>query len=113
MLDNSVCAGTGVLAGAVYFTGTAASLCQEIGELIMFDDGKVEMRLIAVPLSADDVVLEFCVPVTAGKRTLVANVKAPSRDVEIVIGEVAISEDQTARMSLKAVPACPVILYAF
>lgn len=113
MLDNTICAGSGVVAGTVFLQNAAMSLREEIGELIMFESGVVAMNLLAVPVSGDDVLLKFDVPVVEGKRPLRAKIKAPSRDVSIMIGQVEISEDQTARMSLKAVPSYPVIYYEF
>lgn len=113
MLDNSNCTGSGVVAGAVVLQIETMSLRQEIGELIMFDSGVIEMSLIAVPVSADDVLLEFDVPVVAGTRPLMAKIKAPSRDVSIVVGQVEILGDQTAHVVIKAVPSYPVISYVF
>lgn len=113
MLDNSICAGSGVVAGAVVLQNEAMSIRQEIGGLIMFESGVIEMNLIAVPISADDVLLEFDVPVVAGTRPLTAKVKAPSRDVSIVIGHVTVFENQKARVDFKVVPTVPVISYEF
>lgn len=113
MLDNSIRAGSGVVAGTVFLQNGAMSLRQEIGELIMFESGEVEMNLIAVPVSADDVLLEFDVPVVAGTRPLTAKIKAPSRDVSIVVGQVNVSEDQTGQILLKAIPTMPMMSFCF
>ena len=113
MLDNSICAGTGVVAGTVVLQNEAMSLRQEIGELIMFESGMIEMNLIAVPVSADDVLLKFDVPVVAGTRPLMAKIKAPSRDVSIVIGQVEISECQSGRITFKIIPTVPALSYYF
>lgn len=113
MLDNSICAGNGVVAGAVFLQNAAMSLQQEIGELIMFDSGEVEMNLLAVPISTDDVLLKFDVPVVAGTRPLTAKIKAPSRDVSIVIGQVEVFDDQTGRVVIKAVPSYPITSFEF
>lgn len=113
MLDNSNYAGTGVVAGTVVLQNAAMSLQQEIGELIMFDNGLVEMNLIAVPVSTDDVLLEFDVPVVAGTRPLTVKIKAPSRDVSIVVGQVEVSGDQTGQISLKAIPTMPMMSFCF
>lgn len=113
MLDTSICAGSGVVAGAVFLQNAAMSLQQEIGELIMFENGVIEMNLIAEPVSADDVFLRFKVPVVAGTRPLTAKIKAPSRDVSIVIGQVEVFDDQTGRVLIRAVPSYSVINYEF
>ena len=113
MLDNSICAGTGVVAGNVVLQNEAMSLRQEIGELIMFESGMIEMYLIAVPVSADDVLLKFDVPVVAGTRPLMAKIKAPSRDVSIVIGQVTVFDDRTGRVVLMAVPSRPATSFVF
>jgi len=113
MLDNSICAGSGVIAGAVFLQNAAMSLQQEIGELIMFENGVIEMNLIAVPVSADVVFLKFKVPVVAGTRPLTAKFKAPSRDVSIVIGEVEVFDGQSGRVVIIAVPSYPVTSLEF
>lgn len=113
MLDNSICAGSGVVAGTVVLQNEAMSLRQEIGDLIMFESGVIEMNLIVVPMSVDDVLLEFDVPVVAGVWPLTAKVKAPSRDVSIVIGHVSVFENQTAQVDFRVVPSVPVISYEF
>ena len=113
MLDSSICAGSGVVAGTVVLQNEALSIRQEIGELIMFESGVIEMNLIAVPISSDDVMLEFDAPVVAGLRPLTAKIKAPSRDVSIVIGQVTVFGNQTARVMFMAVPSCPVTSYVF
>lgn len=113
MLDNTICAGTGVVAGTVILQNEAMSLRQEIGDLILFDNGAIEMNLIAVPISADDVLLEFNVPVVTGTRLLMAKIKAPSRDVSIVIGQVTVRDDQTGRLAFIAVPNFPVTSLVF
>lgn len=107
MLDSSICAGSGVVAGTVVLQNEALSIRQEIGELIMFESGVIEMNLIAVPISSDDVMLEFDAPVVAGSRPLMAKIKAPSRDVSTVIGQVTVFGDQTARLDIKALPVYP------
>lgn len=113
MLDNSICAGSGVVAGTVVLQNEAMSLRQEIGDLIMFESGVIEMNLIAVPMSEDDVLLEINVPVVAGTRPLMAKIRAPSRDVSIVIGQVTVFENQAAQVDFKVVPTVPVISYEF
>lgn len=113
MLDNSICAGSGVVAGTVILQNEALSIRQEIGELIMFESGVIEMNLIAVPVSADDVLLEFDVPVTAGTRPLKAKIRAPSRDVTILIGQVTVFDDRSAQVAFLAVSSYPVISFVF
>ena len=113
MLDNSICAGSGVVAGAVVLQNEALSLRQEIGDLILFENGMIEMNLIAVPVSADDVLLEFNLPVAAGARPLMAKIKAPSRDVSIVIGQVTVFDDQIGRITFQAIPTVPVLSFCF
>lgn len=113
MLDNTDCAGTGVVAGTVVLQNEAMSLRQEIGELIVFESGVIEMNLIAVPISADDVFLKFYVPVVVGTRPLMAKIKAPSRDVSIVIGQVTMFDSQIGRVVFMAVPVFPVHSFVF
>ena len=113
MLDSSIHAGSGVIAGTVVLQSEAMSLRQEIGELIMYESGKVETFLLAMPITSEDIVLEFRVPIAPGARQLAATLKAPSKDVSIVLGEVVIADNQTARLSVIAMPNCPVIVYAF
>lgn len=113
MLDSSIQTVSGVIAGTVVLQSEALSLRQEIGDLTMYESGEVEMHLLAMPFKSEDVVLEFRVPIAPGARPLTANLKAPSKDVSIVLGEVVIADNQTARLSVKAIPNYPVIVYAF
>lgn len=113
MLDSSIQAGSGVIAGTVVLQSDALSLRQEIGDLIMYESGEVEMHLLAMPITSEDVVLEFRVPIAPGVRPLTAKLKAPSKNVSIVLGKVVIADNQTARVSVQAMPNYPVIVYAF